>query len=75
MRHKLYRSRTDSKLTGLCGGLAEWFGVDPTIVRVLLVVTAFFSFGTVLLVYLICSVVIPKNPYGIMPPAGFYDHY
>ena len=65
---KLYRSATDSKLTGLCGGFAEYFGIDATIVRIALVAGTLFSGGGVLLVYFLCSLVVPKPPV-----TGFYD--
>lgn len=60
---KLYRSTTDSKLTGLCGGIAEWFGIDPTIVRVLVVIAALCSFGTVALCYFVAALIVPKAPF------------
>ncbi len=59
---KLYRSRTDSKLFGLCGGLAQMINVDSTLLRVIVVVTAFFSGGTVIPLYFIACLVIPKEP-------------
>lgn len=59
---KLYLSRTDKKLTGLCGGVGEMFGIDPTIVRLLLVVVAIFSFGSAFLIYLAASFIVPKAP-------------
>jgi len=65
---KLYRSRRDSKLTGLCGGLAETMNVDPTILRLVTVVTAFFSGGTVIPIYIIAAIVIPKEPVLNVPP-------
>ena len=58
---RLYRSKEDEKLCGVCGGLAEYFNIDPTLVRLLwayLVVCA----GTGVLAYLICALVIPENP-------------
>jgi len=67
--NKLYRSRTDSKLTGLCGGLAAYFGIDATIVRLAMVVGGLFSLGTVLMIYIIAAIVVPKEP-GI---EGFYS--
>jgi len=60
---KLYRSTTDNKLTGLCGGIAEWFGIDPTIVRVIVVLSAFFSAGTAVLCYFIAALIVPKSPF------------
>ena len=43
--NKLFRSTTDSKLTGLCGGIAEWIGVSPTIIRLIVAFAALCSFG------------------------------
>ncbi|WP_409342417.1 PspC domain-containing protein [Paenibacillus sp. MBLB4367] len=70
---KLYRSRRDSKLTGLCGGLAEMLNVDPTLLRLIVVATAIFSGGApVIFLYIIASIVIPKEPQfpGMFPPHG-----
>jgi phage shock protein C len=60
--NKIYRSRTDKKLFGLCGGLAEAMNVDATLLRLVVVVTTFFTGGTVLAVYAIASFAIPKEP-------------
>jgi len=60
---KLYRSIYDRKITGLCGGLAQMLGMDPTIIRVLVVILAVFSAGTAIWIYLIASLVVPKEPY------------
>lgn len=67
---KLYRSQRDKKIFGLCGGLAETLNVDSTMLRLIVVVCAFFSHGAVLLLYLIASMVIPKEPYG-----GDFGHF
>ncbi|WP_141502717.1 PspC domain-containing protein [Paenibacillus luteus] len=69
---KLFRSTTDSKLTGLCGGLGQWLGIDPTIIRLLVVITSFFSFGAVLIAYFIATLVVPKAP---SQDFRFADHY
>lgn len=69
--NKLFRSRTDSKLTGLCGGLAEWLGINATLIRLIVVIAALCSFGTVVLIYIICCLLVPKTPlhhYDITPP-------
>jgi phage shock protein C len=66
--NKLYRSRRDSKLTGLCGGLAEQLNVDSTLLRLVVVVTTFFSGGTVIPIYVIASIVVPKEPVMNIPP-------
>ncbi|MFC4775891.1 PspC domain-containing protein [Paenibacillus sp. GCM10023252] len=68
---KLYRSTSDSKLTGLCGGLSEWLNIDSTIIRLLLVITGFFSFGAVLLAYLVATLFVPKAPYRVLGPTEF----
>ncbi|TCZ77720.1 PspC domain-containing protein [Paenibacillus albiflavus] len=59
---RLYRSTRDKKLTGLCGGLAEIFNIDPTLLRLVVAVAAFFSAGTVIFIYVIASMIIPKEP-------------
>ena len=64
---KLYRSRTDVKISGVCGGIAEYLGIDSTIVRVLWVLGSFMTalmFG--LLLYVICVFIIPED-------SGFID--
>ena len=58
---KLYRSNTDRKLCGVCGGLAEYFDIDPTIIRLIFVFLTLFGGGG-LLIYLICALVVPKSP-------------
>lgn len=58
---RLYRSRTDSKIAGVCGGLGEYFNIDPVWVR-LLFVLFFFAGGSALLVYIICWLVVPLQP-------------
>jgi len=60
---KLYRSRSQMMLGGVCGGLAEYFDVDVTIIR-LLWVLAFFAGGAGILAYLIAWVIIPEKPSG-----------
>lgn len=69
---KLYRSRRDKKVTGLCGGLAEMLNIDATLLRLLVVVTTFFSGGTVIVLYFVASIVIPKEP-GLYPPHDPYS--
>ena len=60
---KLYKSETDKKLAGVCGGIAEYFNIDSTIVRLIWVIIA-FVFGTGLLAYIICALVMPDKPTG-----------
>ena len=58
---RLYRSRTDRKIGGVCGGLAAYFKVDPTFIRIIWVVLILGA-GVGLLAYLVCWVVIPSEP-------------
>lgn len=58
---KLYRSRTDRTVGGVCGGLGEYFGVDSTLVRLLFVIFALAG-GPGLLAYIILLLVVPEEP-------------
>jgi phage shock protein PspC (stress-responsive transcriptional regulator) len=58
---KLYRSRTNRMIWGVCGGLAEYFGVDPTWIRLLAVFSIFFS-GAGIIAYIVMAIVVPLNP-------------
>lgn len=58
MQKRLYRSRTERMIWGVCGGLAEYFNVDPTIVRVIAVLSVLVS-GLGILAYIILAIVIP----------------
>ncbi|HEY2350957.1 MAG TPA: PspC domain-containing protein [Candidatus Acidoferrum sp.] len=58
---RLARSSTDKKIAGVCGGLAEYFDLDPTLVRVLWLLLLFFA-GTGLLAYLILWIALPVAP-------------
>ncbi|MEG0277139.1 MAG: PspC domain-containing protein [Coprobacillus sp.] len=62
MNKRLYRSRRDIMICGVCGGIAEYFDVDPTIVRLGAVVLC-FGWGSGLIAYLVASIIMPKNPY------------
>ena len=61
MEKKLYRSRTDKKLCGVCGGLAEYLEVDATIIRLVLALMVIFA-GFGVLAYLVAALVIPMAP-------------
>jgi len=74
--NKLYRSRRDKLLAGVCGGLAEWLNVDATLLRVVVVITAIFSTGVpFILIYFIASLVIPKEPGPYDPPYPDGSYY
>ncbi|HTO95159.1 MAG TPA: PspC domain-containing protein, partial [Bacteroidota bacterium] len=61
-RSRLYKSRTERKLFGVCGGIAEYFDADPTMVRLLFIIAAFASFGFMMLLYIIMAIVTPREP-------------
>ena len=62
-KKKLYRSATDKKIAGVCGGVAEYFDIDVTIIRLAVALITLFSAGTIgLWVYLIAALILPKNP-------------
>jgi phage shock protein PspC (stress-responsive transcriptional regulator) len=58
---KLYKSETDKMLAGVCGGIAEYFHIDSTLVRIALV---FFTFcgGSGILLYIIAAIAMPHRP-------------
>jgi phage shock protein C len=58
---KLYRSKTNRKLAGVCGGLAQYFNVDATLIRVLFVVLAVLG-GSGLVIYLAMWIIVPNEP-------------
>ena len=60
---KLYRSRTNRQLAGVAGGLAQYFTIDPTLIRVLFVVFALVG-GSGLVAYLVLWIVVPEEPLG-----------
>ena len=62
MTKRLYRSKRDVMICGVCGGIAEYFDIDPTIVRLVAVVLV-FGWGSGLIAYLVEAIIIPKNPY------------
>lgn len=56
---KVYRSKENQMVCGVCGGIAEYFNIDPTLVRLGWVLVAVCSFGTGVLAYFIAAVIIP----------------
>ncbi|NIV10484.1 MAG: PspC domain-containing protein [Aliifodinibius sp.] len=60
---KLYRSQTNSMIFGVCGGLGQYFGIDPTIVRLAFVFLAFYHMLGVW-VYLVLAILLPTAPEG-----------
>lgn len=61
---RLYKSRTDSKIAGICGGLAEYLEVDSTVIRLATVLAACFTaFVPVILAYILGWIIIPDPPF------------
>lgn len=58
---KLYRSK-DKKLCGVCSGIADYFELDPTLIRLLWIIFTFVSCSVGLIAYLICALVMPQEP-------------
>lgn len=58
---KLYKSKTDKKIFGVCGGLAEYFNMDSKVIRLILILSVILA-GFGLLAYLIAALIIPNKP-------------
>ena len=61
MQKKIYKSNSDKKLCGVCGGVAEYFDIDPTIVRLGWAFATLFV-GAGILAYIIAALIIPEKP-------------
>ena len=60
MEKKLYKSETNKMLAGVCGGIAEYFGVDPTLIRLAWVVFSLLG-GSGVLAYILAAIIIPRD--------------
>ena len=65
MEKKLHKVEKNKKLCGVCSGFAEYFGIDVTIIRLALVAFCLLG-GSGVLAYIICALVMPDDPYGIV---------
>lgn len=61
MNKKLYKSRVDQKIDGVCGGIGEYFNIDSTLVRLAWVLFSLLG-GSGILAYIIAALVIPRRP-------------
>ncbi|MBQ7327002.1 MAG: PspC domain-containing protein [Clostridia bacterium] len=61
MEKKLYKSRTDKKICGVCGGIAKYLEIDSTIVRLILVLSVLCA-GVGVLAYFVAALVMPYEP-------------
>ena len=71
MERRLYRSRNDRVIAGVCSGLGNYLKIDPVVLRVIAVVLLLMSFGTMLVAYLLLALIIPLEP--IQTPAARTD--
>lgn len=60
MKKRLHRSKKNKIIGGVCGGIGEYFDVDPTIIRLLWILFV-FSFGSGILAYIVAWIIIPKR--------------
>lgn len=60
---RLYKSATNRMLCGVCGGVAEFFNIDPTLVRLVLVLLGFT--GTGIVAYIVAACIVPERPAGM----------
>ena len=61
MEKRLYKSSKDKKIDGVCAGIAEYFNVDPTLIRLAAILLTCVAGGGIL-AYIICAIVIPRDP-------------
>ncbi len=61
MEKKLYKSNQNKMIDGVCGGIAEYFGIDPTVVRLIWVLFSLMG-GSGILAYIIAAIIIPRSP-------------
>ena len=66
-KKRLYRSRSDRMIWGVCGGLASYFDIDPTIIRIIFVLLIFAD-GAGILAYIILAIVVPKESSQVTEP-------
>jgi phage shock protein C len=72
MQRKLYRSRNDSRIAGVCGGLGEYLDIDPTLVRLIFVLLALTG-GHGVLLYIILWLIVPYPIQPLVPPSPRSD--
>ncbi len=59
---KLYLSDANKKIGGVCGGIGEYFDLDPTLVRIIFILVTLLSFGLGIVAYILIWMIIPKKP-------------
>ena len=71
---KLYKSKNQKMLSGVCGGIAQYFNIDPTIIRMIWALVSVFSAAFPgIIVYIICAIIIPEEP-DVYDVTGTYNN-
>jgi phage shock protein C len=65
---KLYRSRSDKMIAGVCGGLGQYLGIDPTLIRLAFVLLLLFGIGSGLLAYIVMMLIMPLEQEDVTAP-------
>jgi phage shock protein C len=71
MENKLYRSRKDRMLLGVCGGLGKYLGIDSTIIRIVFVLLGFCGFG--IIAYIVMAIIVPQEETQKATPQGIVE--
>jgi phage shock protein C len=66
---RLYRSTNDRMFAGVCGGIAEYFSLDPTVVRLVFAVLILVGVGSPVLAYIVLWFIMPEAPTTFQPPS------
>ncbi len=62
-KKRLMRSATNKMICGVCGGIGEYLGIDPTVIRLIWVIMTVFMIGAGILVYIIAAVIMPEDEF------------
>lgn len=72
---KLYRSKTNRKISGVCAGIANYFNVDPTVVRVAwIILSVLTAFMVGVIIYVLCAFIIPEEPDAFETQGRYVDN-
>ena len=76
MTKRLYKSSKNQMISGVCGGIAEYFNIDPSIVRLIWVILVLHG-GVGIIAYIACAIILPNAPVGMHHPPHVdpYDPY
>ena len=72
MKKRLYKDKQNEQLCGVCAGVAKYFSIDPTLVRLGLVAFCLLG-GSGILAYIICAIIIPDDPNNLEDPDNVID--